>query len=141
MPYFLQPIFCPLSGSWLTTAWKEMLGKDLFFTYNVRSITPQCKMHASAGQALHNPTQLYMTEQIPFFHLRGAWAKIRLEELKYLFLNRFYYFLRAFANLRNVTIASLCLSVLLSVHVKQLISMKLDIWVFFVDMSKKWKFR
>jgi hypothetical protein len=41
------------------------------------------------------PIYLHMTEQIPFFYLRGAWAETRLEELIY-FFERILFFFRSF---------------------------------------------
>jgi len=48
--------------------------------------------------------------------------------------------LGAFAKLRKMIVASSHVSALSSAGVEQRIFMNLDIWVFFEDVSRKWKF-
>jgi len=47
---------------------------------------------------------------------------------------------RPIAKLRKMTVASSYVSALSSAGVEQWIFMNLDIWVFFEDVSRKWKF-
>jgi len=75
-----------------------------------------------------------LTEQI-FLRSTGC-----LKKLKYLCLNKFYSFLGAFTKLRKMTVASSYMSALSSVGVEQRIFTNLGIWVFFEDVSRKWKF-